>query len=103
DAHPARVVGYVIDAIRRGAAEFRNQEVMHAHIFRLALGTIFATRVLEVADEFLLFGVDRNCRLFRSERALHSIVDVMKLCVAIWMARAFQRLAIALKAVSHLA
>ena len=35
-AHPSGILRQVIDAVGRGAPEFRNQEIVHPHLLRLA-------------------------------------------------------------------
>ena len=103
DAHPTRVFSDVVDAVGRSPTKLRDDEIVHAHFFWLVLGTIFSTRVLEIADEFLFLGVDRNRWLSRGDGRLHLFVDVAKLRVAVGMVPSLQSLAIALKAVSHIA
>jgi hypothetical protein len=45
-----------------------------------------APGILEVADEFLLLGVDRDRRVACGKRRLHAIVDVAELGIAIgWL------------------
>ena len=62
-AHPARVVGDVIDTVRCSAPQFRDDEVMDPDFFRLSLRPVFTTGILEIADQFFFLGVDRNRRL----------------------------------------
>ena len=50
NTHPSRVRGQVIDPVRYRAAELLDQEVMDPDFFRVALGTIFAPVVAEIAD-----------------------------------------------------
>ena len=54
----ARVGGQIINSIRHGAAEFLDQEIVHAHFLRIALLAPVAASVLEIADQFLFLGVD---------------------------------------------
>ena len=63
DADPSLIGGQIVNSIRYGAAEFLDQEVVHAHFFRFALLSPFATGVLEIADQFLLLRIDGNDRL----------------------------------------
>ena len=70
DTDPAVVGGDVVDPIGRGLAEFGDDEVMHPHRLGLALGAQFAAAILEVADQLLLLGVDRDRRLAGSLEAL---------------------------------
>src|SRR5271166_6478419 len=59
DVDPARVCGQILNAIRHGATEFLDQEIVHAHFFRIALLAPLAAGVLEIADQFLLLGIPR--------------------------------------------
>src|SRR5208282_3299753 len=45
DRDPARVGRHIINSIRHGAAEFLDQKVVHAHLFRIALATPFPAGV----------------------------------------------------------
>ena len=62
DIDPAMVGGDVVDAIGRDLAKFRDLEIMHPNRFRLTLGTQLTAGVLEVANQFLLFRIDRYRR-----------------------------------------
>ena len=50
DAHPSGIGGEIVDPVRYRAAELLDQEVMDPDFFRVALGTIFAPVVAEIAD-----------------------------------------------------
>ena len=67
----------------------------------LAPGAPLAAAVLELADQLLLLGVDRDRRLTRRDRRRHALVDVPELGVAIGVLRALQRLAVGLQAVAQ--
>jgi predicted ATP-grasp superfamily ATP-dependent carboligase len=56
---------------------------VHPHPLGLPLGTEFATGVLEVANQFLLFRVDRNRRFASGERRFDRGIDVRELRIAI--------------------
>jgi hypothetical protein len=58
--------------------------------------------VLEIADQFILLGIDRDRRLAGRQRRLHPIIDVAELCIAIRMTGPFARLAVGLQAVIEL-
>ena len=103
DAHPAGIVGDVVDAVGRRPAELRDHKVVHPHRLGLALGAVLTAAILEIADQFLLLGVDRDRRLARRQRRLHLIVEVTELRVAVGMAGSFAGLAVGLQAVAHLA
>ena len=74
---------------------------MRRDLDRVALGRHSRPRVLELADQLLLLGVDRDRRLTRGDRRGHPLVDQPELHVAIGMLRALQRLAIGLQAVAQ--
>ena len=76
---------------------------MHPHLLRLALGPPRAAAVLEVADQLLLLGVHRDHRLARGQERFRRRVDVGELGVAIGVAAALARLAVALQAVAQVA
>ena len=59
----------------------------------LSLRAQFATAILEVANEFLLLGIDRDDRLARSLERFDFGIDVLELSVTVGMAGAFARLA----------
>ena len=65
-------------------------------------GPIFTSRVLEVADEFLLLGVDGDRWLAGGDGALDRRGDVLELRIAIDVARPLERLSIALKRIAKL-
>ena len=48
----------IIDAIRHGAAEFLDQEIVHAHFLPITLLAPVAASVLEIADQFLFLRID---------------------------------------------
>ena len=102
DADPAVIVGDVVDAVGHRPAEFRDAEIVHADLLRLALGLPFAAAVLEIADQLLLLGVDRDHRLAGRRGRFHLIVDVAELRIAIRMACPLAGLAVGLQAVAHL-
>lgn len=101
-APPSRVAGNVVDAIRNSSPEFGNDEVRARERLRANPSAAIHAGVLEVADEFFLLRVDGDCRLVRSERLFHPIIDGMELRVAIGMGRSLARLAIGLQAVIEL-
>ena len=101
-AHPSGIAGDIVDAIGHGAPEFGDDKIVHANVLGRALRSPFASGVLEVADEFLLLGVDRDRRLTRRERFFHSIVDVVELRVAVGIVRSLACLAVGLQTVVEL-
>jgi len=99
DAHPAGVAGDVVDAIRHGAAEFGDLEVMHAHRLGVAFRAQLSASVLEIVDQFLFLGIDRDRGFARFEGRRHLGVDVIELRVAVGCLAALAGLAVALQAV----
>ena len=99
-ADPALVVGHVIDAVRDRLAQFLILEVVDANFLRLALGMPFATAVLEIPHQFLLFRVDRDHRLPTLLEPRRLRVDELELGITIGMLVAFARLAVGLQAVA---
>jgi hypothetical protein len=65
----------VVDTTRCHLAEFRNDEVMHPDRLGLSLRTQLTPAILEVANEFLLLGVDRDDRLASSLERLYFRID----------------------------
>jgi hypothetical protein len=59
-ANPARVAGDSIDPVGIGSPQFRNDEVVNAHLLRVALGAQFPPMILEISHQFFLLGVHRN-------------------------------------------
>jgi len=102
DADPAGIVGDVVDSVGGCPAEFRDLEVVYPHLFRIAFRSIVTAIVLEIADQFLLLGVNRNGRLPGRHRLLHPIIDVVELRIAVRVARALERLAIGLQRIAQL-
>ena len=98
DAHPTGIAGEIVNAIGDRPPQFLDQEVVDPHLFRLALATPLASGILEVADEFLFLGVDRDHCLAFGQGGADLGVDVGELGIAIWMAVALSGLAVGLKA-----
>ena len=97
--HPARVGTEVIDTLRNTFTKRFVRKILAAHLLRFALGMPFPTGILEIANHFLLFGVNRDYRLTAFLKRPHLLIDVVKLCIAIRMRTAFTRFPIALQAV----
>ncbi len=83
DTDPPIVARDVLDPILHGAPELGDLEVMHVYRFGFAFWSQLSASVLEVADQFLLLGIYRDCELSRRQRRLHLRVDLIELCVAI--------------------
>src|SRR5262249_24619679 len=103
DADPSDIGMDVVDPIRDRAPQPGIDEVVNVDELGLALGVPLATVVLEISDQFLALGVDRDDRLISAEEVDRLVIDVTKLCVAIDVSTAFPRLAVCLQAVVHLA
>src|SRR5208337_1684620 len=103
DAHIAGIGANVVDAIGNGFAQFLVDEVMHIHFIRTSFRPIVAARVLVVADQLFLLGIDRDDRLAGGLEGHGLLVDVLELSVTVgMMMAAFLGLAIHLAAVVKL-
>jgi hypothetical protein len=74
-----------------------------ADLLRLAFRTPFAAAVLEIPDQLLLLGVDRDDRLPSSLKPYCLGADELELGIAIGILIAFASLTIGLQAVAGLA
>jgi hypothetical protein len=72
---------------------------MDPHWLGLTLGTQFTTAVLEIANQFLLLGIDRYRRFTGRKRGFHRRIDVSELLIAVRVIAALAGLAVALAAV----
>src|SRR6266511_2515093 len=104
DADPAFVAAQIVHAVgnRLPVPGIANDEVMHANAVRLALSSPCATGILEIADQFLFLGGDRNSRQTTAMCALDGLGDISKLRGPIGMLTAFSRLDVALERVAQL-
>src|SRR5207342_3213174 len=100
-AYPAGIVGDVVDAVGRRSAKLGDQEVVHPHRLGLTHGAVLTPAILEIADQLLLLGVDRDRRLARRQRLAQPCIEVTELRVAVGMAGSFEGLAVGLQAVAH--
>jgi len=101
DAHPAQVVGDVVDAIGHCAGKLGIDEVVDIDQLWLALGAPLPTVVLEIAHQFLLFRINRDDRLVRGQEPLGLVVDIVELRVTIDVSTAFFDFAVGLKTVAQ--
>ena len=101
DTHPPGIRGQIIDAIGHRSAECLDQEVVHPDLFRTPLRPILAAIVAEIADQFLLFGVDRDHWLLFSQSSGHLDVDVGELRVPVGVVVALLGLTVSLQAVTR--
>jgi len=58
NADPPLIGGDIVDAVGRDLAEVRINEIIDANFLRLSFWLPFLATVLEIADPFLLLGVD---------------------------------------------
>ena len=100
NAHPPAIRADVVDPVRDGLAQLRDQEIVGPYRFGLALGTPCPARILEIANQLLLFGIHRDRRLTLSQRRVDRLVEVLELGVAVGMVRSLAGLAVCLKAVA---
>jgi len=100
DAHPSAIGADVVDPVRNRLAQFRDREIVGPHRFGLAPRAPGSTRILEVANQFLLLGIDRNRRLILGQRRVDRLVEVLELSVAVGMMQSFAGLAVRLKAIA---
>src|SRR6201998_636064 len=101
DAHPSSIRRQIIDAVGHRTTEFFDQKVVDPDFFRMALRAILAAIVAEIADQFLLLGVDRDHWLLFGQSRGHLGVDVGELRIPVGVAVALLGLAVALQAVTR--
>src|SRR5919199_2866398 len=73
---------------------------MHPHLFGLAFGLPLAPPILEVADELLLLGIDRDDRVTLGQEGGTGGSNVGELRISVGMVTAFAGLAIGLQAIA---
>src|SRR5690606_11260065 len=76
---------------------------MDVHQFGLTLRLPFTATILEVTDQLFFLRIDRDHRNAALDATLCLGVDVLELCVAIWMLNAFNGLVRCLETVAMLA
>ena len=79
----------VVDPVGDDLAEFLVFKIVGVDLDRPALRAIVAAAVLELAEQFLLLGVDRYRRLIGRVKLLYLGVDIFELSVAVGMFAAF--------------
>src|SRR5215475_11229079 len=92
--HPRFVLPNIIDAVGYGPALGRIGEVMGLNLNGLLVAPPRASRILGIADVFLLFGIDGECRLICSLLRFDTASDVLKLRITIRMLLALDGLAV---------
>ena len=101
DADPAFIGGNVVDAVGNSFAVGLDHEVVDTHLLGLALGAQFTPGVLEVVNQLLLLGIDRDRRLSGAPKARDGGVDMLELGIAVGMMAALARLGVGLQAEAH--
>src|SRR5260370_10465441 len=76
---------------------------MDAHRLGIPLAPQFPAAVLEVADQFLLLGVNGNRWITRNDCRLYGGIDVLELCISVGMMGPLAGLAVGLTAILLLA
>ena len=92
-ADPPEVGADVVDAVGDSLAEFLIDEVIDADLRRMPRGVPLTARILEVAEEFLLLGIDRNDWLAAALKVLDAGVEMREWRVAIRVLAALAGLA----------
>jgi len=103
DADQASIGGDVVDPVGHDLAKLLVGEVVDVDRLRAALRPVIAARVLEIADQFLLLGIDGDHRLIGGLEGHRLCVDVLELAVAVGMVAPFLGLSIDLPAVLEFA
>ncbi len=102
DAHPALVGAHVIHPIGRHFSQWRVNEVIDAPILRVAFGLPLASTILEVPNQFLLFGIHGDHGVADGLILRGGRGNVAELRVTISLVAPFARLAGRLQAVIQL-
>src|SRR5437667_10457211 len=100
-ADPARVRGFVIDAVRNDLTQRLAGEVVDLDLLRLSLRIPLATTIAELADQFLLCGIDRHHRLALLLEGLGTTVNGLELRIPIWVRAPLQGLPVGLETVTQ--
>src|SRR3954464_2032321 len=93
NADPPLIGGDIVDAVGRDLAEVRINEIIDANFLRLSFWLPFLATVLEIADQFLLLGVDGNHRITNRLVLRRPASDLGELGVPVRMVAAFPGLA----------
>src|SRR5271166_6624817 len=103
DAHPAHVVGQIINSIGVCTPQFRDAEVMYAYLLGVAFGSISASAVLKIAHKLLLLGVHRDDWVAGGQFLFGARIDELELSIAVRVCGTLLSLLVGLKTVTHLA
>ncbi len=101
-APPPLIFGQVIDPVRNDLALLRIEKIRDPPLRGLAARRVLAPGILKIAQVFFLLGVHRDHRLGGGLKALHLLIDICKLGLAIRVGRAFVTLAVRLERVPAL-
>ena len=101
DSNPSFISADVVHPVGNCLPELLVGEVMHLHLNRLTLPLPLTACVLEVADELLLLGVDRDDRTTLLQEGCRGTVDEIELPVAVGVVCPLAALAVGLHAVAQ--
>ena len=79
DTDPAAVVGDIVDAVGDRLAQFLVLEVMDVDPPWMSLRAPLRARVLIIADQLLLLGIDGNYRLISRLELENACIDMVEL------------------------
>src|SRR4051812_39463949 len=101
DVDPAQVPPEVVDAVGDRLADARVREVVDPYLLRVPLGLPLPSAILEVADQFLLLGVDGDDGPTGCEVAATGLADVAELGVTVGALLPLVCLGVGLEAVAE--
>jgi len=99
DAHPSLIGGNIVNTVWSHLAKLLVLEVVHIDLDRTAFWLPFPALVEEVADQFLLLGVDADHRITSTQIAPDLPVEVVELRVSFRMVTSLLGLSCGLEAV----
>src|SRR4030095_6638340 len=102
DPDPTFVAGQIINPIWNPFAQLLVCEIMDADLERVPFGAPLLPWLLEIANQFFLFRIDRNDRLAAFLKSQDFLIDLLKLRITIRMVCSLFGLAIGLQAIAHL-
>ena len=100
-AYPTRVGSDVVNTIWIGAARFFDK-IMNLNFYRFPFWSPGLSIVFETANQLLFFGVDRNYRIGINQPLSNLGINMLKLRIAVRMARSFKGLFVALEAIANI-
>jgi hypothetical protein len=99
---PTPIARYIINPVWDSFAQSVVHEVVNSHVVWLTPWHPFTAAVLEIPDQFLLLGVDRDRWLTAHLGLLNHRVHVLELSIAVRMRVVLLGLSVSLRAVSRL-